>query len=106
MTSNSFARHQFPPDVIRHAVRLYLRFTLSLRDVKEMLGERGLDLTYEQSSARSVLSSAPQLSAYYRRSLEIGGMNLENLLDQIQPDRGNLFHGTAPCLWRCQQRPR
>ncbi len=47
MTSISFARHQFPPDVIRHAVRLYLRFTVSLRDVEEMLAERGLDLTYE-----------------------------------------------------------
>jgi transposase-like protein len=47
MTSISFARHQFPPDVIRHAVWLYLRFTLSLRDVEEMLAERGLDLTYE-----------------------------------------------------------
>lgn len=40
-----FARHQFPPEVIRHAVWLYLRFTLSLRDVEEMLAERGLDLT-------------------------------------------------------------
>ena len=47
MTSISFARHQFPPDVIRHAVWLYLRFTLSYRDVEEMLAERGLDLTYE-----------------------------------------------------------
>ncbi len=47
MTSISFARHQFPPDVIRHAVWLYLRFTLSLRDVEEMLAEHGLDLTYE-----------------------------------------------------------
>jgi len=47
MNSISFARHQFPPDVIRHAVWLYLRFTLSLRDVEEMLAERGLDLTYE-----------------------------------------------------------
>jgi len=47
MTSVSFARHQFPPDVIRHAVWLYLRFTLSLRDVEEMLAERGLDVTYE-----------------------------------------------------------
>jgi putative transposase len=43
----SFARHQFPPDVIRHAVWLYLRFTLSYRDVEDMLAERGLDLTYE-----------------------------------------------------------
>jgi len=47
MASISFARHQFPPNVIQHAVWLYLRFTLSLRDVEEMLAERGLDLTYE-----------------------------------------------------------
>ncbi len=25
----SYARHRFPPEVIRHAVWLYLRFTLS-----------------------------------------------------------------------------
>jgi putative transposase len=31
----SYARHQFPPEVIRHAVGLYLRFTLSFRDVEE-----------------------------------------------------------------------
>ncbi len=30
----SYARHQFPPDIIRHAVWLYLRFTLSFRDVE------------------------------------------------------------------------
>src|ERR1700751_4944209 len=29
----SYARHRFPPDVIRHTVWLYLRFTLSYRDV-------------------------------------------------------------------------
>ena len=45
MTAISYARHQFPPDVIRQAVWLYLRFTLSYRDVEEMLAERGLDLT-------------------------------------------------------------
>ena len=40
----SYARHQFPPEVIRHAVWLYLRFTLSYRDVEELLAERGLDV--------------------------------------------------------------
>jgi transposase-like protein len=30
----SYKRHRFPPDVIRHAVWLYFRFTLSLRDVE------------------------------------------------------------------------
>jgi hypothetical protein len=47
MTTISFTRHQFPPDVIRHAVWLYLRFTLSFRDVEDLLAERGLDLSYE-----------------------------------------------------------
>ena len=36
----SFARHQFPPAVIRHAVWLYMRFTLSYRDVEDLLAER------------------------------------------------------------------
>jgi len=43
MATISYARHQFPPDVIRHAVWLYLRFTLSYRDVEEMLAERGAE---------------------------------------------------------------
>jgi transposase-like protein len=33
--------------VIRHAVWLHFRFTLSLRDVEEMLAERGIDVSYE-----------------------------------------------------------
>ena len=47
----SYARHQFPPVVIQHAVWLYLRFTLSYRDVEELLAERGLDISYETSDA-------------------------------------------------------
>jgi len=33
--------------VIRYAVWLYYRFTLSLRDVEELLAERGIAVTYE-----------------------------------------------------------
>jgi putative transposase len=47
MTQVSYARHQFPPSVIQHTVWLYLRFCLSLRDVEDLLAERGLDLSYE-----------------------------------------------------------
>jgi putative transposase len=46
----SYARHQFPPEVIRHSTWLYLRFTLSYRDVEELLAERGLDISYEIAS--------------------------------------------------------
>ena len=41
----SFARHQFPLGIIRHAVWLYVRFTLSYRDVEDLLAERGLDVS-------------------------------------------------------------
>ena len=43
----SYARHRFPPDVIRHSVWLYLRFTLSYRDVEDLLAERGLTVSNE-----------------------------------------------------------
>ncbi len=47
MRQLSFKRYRFPPDIIRHAIWLYARFTLSFRDVEEMLAERGLDVSYE-----------------------------------------------------------
>ena len=43
----SYDRHRFPPEVIRHAIWLYARFTLSYCDVEELLAERGLDISYE-----------------------------------------------------------
>ena len=47
MRQLSFKHHRFPPDIIRHSVWLYARFTLSYRDVEEMLAERGLDISDE-----------------------------------------------------------
>jgi len=47
MRSISYKRHRFPPEVIRQAVWLYFKFTLSLRDVEEILAERGIDVSYE-----------------------------------------------------------
>lgn len=40
-------RHRFPAQVIAHAVWLSHRFALSLRDVEELLYERGVAVTYE-----------------------------------------------------------
>ena len=39
--------YRFPPTIISHAVWLYHRFCLSLRDVKDLLAERGIDVSYE-----------------------------------------------------------
>lgn len=43
----SFKRHRFPAEVIRQAVWLHFRFSLSLRDEEELLAQRGIDITYE-----------------------------------------------------------
>jgi putative transposase len=43
----TFKRHRFPPSMILYAVWLYARFTLSFRDVEEMLAERGVDVSNE-----------------------------------------------------------
>jgi len=47
MTKISYKRYRFPPEIIQHAVWLYFRFTLSFRDVEDLLAERGLDVSYE-----------------------------------------------------------
>ena len=39
--------HRFPPKIISHAVWLYHRFTLSFRDVEDLLAERGITVSYE-----------------------------------------------------------
>ncbi len=43
----SYDRHRFPAAVIVQAVWLYFRFTLSLRDVEEMMAARGIEVSYE-----------------------------------------------------------
>jgi putative transposase len=43
----SHQRHRFPSEIISHAVWLYHRFCLSFREVKELLAERGIIVTYE-----------------------------------------------------------
>jgi putative transposase len=61
MTVISYRRHRFPPSFIQHAIWLYLRFTLSYRDVEDLLAERGLDISYE-TVRRWVLKFAPLIA--------------------------------------------
>ena len=43
---SAFAGYCFPPDVIVLAVRWYLRFGLSYRDVEELLADRGIKVDH------------------------------------------------------------
>ena len=57
-----YCRHRFPPEIIQHAIWLYIRFTLSSRDVEELLADRGLDISYE-TVRRRVLKFGPAIRA-------------------------------------------
>jgi putative transposase len=61
-----YRRHRFPPVIIQHAVWVYLRFTLSYRDVEELLAERGLDISYETVRCW-VLKFGPVIARRLRR---------------------------------------
>ena len=62
----SFKRHRFPADVVRHAVWLYFRFTLSFRDVEELLAQRGIEVSYETVRCWT-LKFGPLIAANLRR---------------------------------------
>src|SRR6202521_438868 len=65
MAQLSYSRHRFPSEIIQHAIWLYLRFTLSYRDVEDLLAERGLDLSYE-TVRRWVLKFGPSIARKLR----------------------------------------
>ena len=80
----SYARHRFPPVVIRYAVWLYLRFTLSYRDVEDLLAERGLEVTNE-TIRRWVLKFGPAVARNLRhgRPTPHGKWHLDEMVVSI-----------------------
>ena len=64
MTKISYAGYRFPPVIIQQAIWLYLRFTLSFRDVEDLLAERGIIVSYE-TVRRWVNHFGPRIAADY-----------------------------------------
>jgi putative transposase len=62
----SYSGYRFPPEIIQQAIWLYLRFTLSLRDVEDLLAERGITVSYE-SVRRWVIHFGPMIAADLRK---------------------------------------
>jgi putative transposase len=61
-----YAGYRIPPEVIDHAIWLYLRFTLSFRDVEDLLAERGIAVSYE-TVRRWVNHFGPMIAAQLRK---------------------------------------
>jgi transposase-like protein len=66
MRKISYAGYRFPPEVIHQAIWLYLRFTLSFRDVDDLLAERGIAVSYE-TVRRWVNHFGPMIAAHLRK---------------------------------------
>jgi hypothetical protein len=47
MKKISYRGYRFPPEIIQQAIWLYFRFSLSFRDVEDLLAERGITVSYE-----------------------------------------------------------
>jgi putative transposase len=68
----SYRGYRFPPEVISHCVWLYHRFTLSLRDVQELMLERGVEVTYETVRQWSVTFGPDYAAALRKRRPQPG----------------------------------
>jgi putative transposase len=92
-SSISYKRHRAPPEIIAHAVWLYARFNLSLREIEEMLLERGIDVSYE-SVRRWMVKFGPEIARNLRRRQARPG-------DVWHLDKGVvLISGRKFWLWR------
>ena len=93
MSPISFKRHRFPSDVIRQAVWLYFRFTLSVRDVEESLAQRGIEVSREAVRCW-VIKFGPLIAANLRRrrGRPTGRWHLDEMVVKIA--------GRRMYLWR------
>ncbi len=66
---NIFKWKHYQPDIIVLAVRWYLRYNLSLRDLVEMMEERGLSLVHT-TIMRWVHQYGPELNERIRKHLK------------------------------------
>ena len=88
-----YKRHRFPPEFIGHAVWLYVRFNLSLREIEEMLLARGIDVSGE-TIRRWMIKFGPEIARALRRRQSCPG-DLWHL-DKVRVESA----GRVYWLWR------
>ncbi len=66
MKKISYSGYRFPPEIIHQAIWLYRRFSLSFRDIEDLLAERGITVSYE-TVRRWVNHFGPLIAADLRK---------------------------------------
>lgn len=86
-------RHRFPAEIIQYAVWLYFRFSLSHRDIEDLLAQRGIIVTRE-----SIRLWCNKFGPKYARRLrrKHGGYGDTFFIDEVFV----IIHGKQPYLWR------
>ena len=90
---NTYKRHRYPPQIISHTIWLYHRFTLSFRDVEEILASRGIIVSYE-SIRQWCLKFTPSYAKSLRKKQ--GQLGDQWFLDEVFIK----INGKQHYLWR------
>ncbi|MFF4291862.1 IS6 family transposase, partial [Streptomyces sp. NPDC001633] len=92
-TPPSYKGHRYPVEIIAHCVWLYHRFTLSLRDVEELMLERGIEVSHETIHQWTLRFGPAYANALRRRRPKPGDKwHLDEVFVKIQ--------GRQRYLWR------
>jgi putative transposase len=88
-----YKRFRFPAEIVSHCVWLYYPFSLSLRDVSEMMLARGIEVSHEASRLRTL-----RFGLEYARRLRRSRGTCSNIwhLDELCM----MINGERGWLWR------
>src|SRR4028118_61100 len=91
-TASPYERHRYPAEIIAHTVWLYFRFSLSFRDVEDLMAARGVTLSYE-TVRRWTLKFGQQYANDLRRRRPQPGdkWHLDEVFLSIQGKTGYLW---------------
>ena len=90
--SKQYRRHRFPPQIISHAVWLYHRFSLSFRDVEDLLTERGGQVSYGSIRQWCSKFGSEHAAKLTRRRGRLGDMwHLDEVFISIRGQRHYLW---------------
>jgi len=98
MTKSPFRYFKTSPEIIQLAVMMYVRFPLSLRNVEDLLHERGVDVCHE-----SIRLWVDRFGTYFARKIRKQRANYMRQVTQWQWHLDEVFvkiNGVQHYLWR------
>src|SRR5262247_3651303 len=99
-----YKNHRFPGEIISHGVWLYYRFTLSYRDLEELLFERGITVSHEAIRKWCRKFGQDYANRLRRRRPQPGGKWASPSVPSAPLEPWSPPWRSSPCAGRCQWR--